>query len=134
MGCTFSQYFALLVTTLLTQSVPDLFCESPSWSCVNKPLAFVLVIAVAAVIISACILRMSQALARRHLSCAAANAICINAANCQARAAASDSLVCHRCSTPWGYRVVLLAAKQETSVLVPGNRWGEVQLGYHPAT
>jgi len=53
--------------------VHDLFCETPTWSHVNKLLAFVLVIAVAIVITSACILRMSQALARRQLSCAAAD-------------------------------------------------------------
>jgi len=97
--------------TLLAHSVPDLFCKIPIWRHVNKLLAFVLVIAVAIVMTLTCIQRMSQALARRHLSCAAANAICINAANCQARAAASDSLVCHRCQTPWGYRTALFAAK-----------------------
>ena len=69
----------MLVTTLLTHSVLDLFCESPSWSCVNKLLAFVLVIAVATAITSACIQRTSQALASHQLSWAAANAIHINA-------------------------------------------------------
>ncbi len=75
----------MLAMTLHKHSVPDLFCESPIWSHVNKLLAFVLAIAVAIVMTSACILTMSQALASYQLSRAAANAICITAANCQAR-------------------------------------------------
>ncbi len=110
-GCTFRRWYSTLVMTLLAHSVPDLFCKSPIWRHVNKLLAFVLVIAVAIVMTLTCVQRMSQALARHQFSWTAANAIHITATNCQARAAASDSLVCHRCQTPWGNRTALFAAK-----------------------